>query len=35
MQISNLSDYSILVELTQRIRQRRLKLNLTQEQIAD
>ncbi|MEL7269608.1 MAG: helix-turn-helix transcriptional regulator [Bacteroidota bacterium] len=35
MQISNLSDHSILVELTQRIRQRRLNLNLTQEQIAD
>jgi len=35
MKISSLSDSSILEELTQRIRQRRLNLNLTQEQVAD
>ena len=35
MQLSNLSDTAILEELTQRIRQRRLNLNLTQEQVAD
>lgn len=34
MRIANLSDKSILEELTRRIRQRRLNLNLTQEQVA-
>lgn len=35
MQIVNLSDRSILEELTRRVRQRRLNLNLTQEQVAN
>ena len=35
IQISGKSDESILKELTQRVRQRRLNLNLTQKQVAD
>jgi transcriptional regulator with XRE-family HTH domain len=35
MQIDNLSDESILKEMTRRVRQRRLNLNMTQEQVAD
>lgn len=35
MQLVNLSDNAILEELTQRVRQRRLNLNLTQEQVAN
>ncbi|MEO1011022.1 MAG: helix-turn-helix transcriptional regulator [Bacteroidota bacterium] len=35
MRFSDLSDKAILEELTQRIRQRRLNMNLTQEQVAE
>lgn len=35
MQINNLTDESILEELTSRVRQQRLNLNLTQKQVAD